>query len=252
MHKCILIAYVIFCITSLNRCAGDSHTYTNVLSSDDDNKFFERTLFTRNTTVPKSYVVTFKYITSTFDGFINQAVIHSNAQNTTGHLDLTHVDNRGAYDINIPDQHINAEINIPNATNFNVGVELSRSSLFEASNFGHFALLRITRPKSYALICSTPEKKNTKYREWMFGERKDGDTILYARKKSGKFLGKFQYIEYEDSNVIFTAAVIKLNSKNAAVFPQKVRLTKHRFYATIYDLNRGNIAHIALIYGYRT
>lgn len=42
--------------------------------------FLEKTLFTRNTTTPKSYVVGFKYVGDTFSGVIYNGRIYSNAQ----------------------------------------------------------------------------------------------------------------------------------------------------------------------------
>lgn len=95
---------------------------------------------------------------------------------------------------------------IPNATNFDVKVEISKNSLFEGLNFSPFNRRR--RPKAYSLICAMHENKNTKYRAWKFGERQDGDTILYAHTEIGKWI---RYIEYKDYNVNFTAALIKLN-----------------------------------------
>lgn len=106
--------------------------------------------------------------------------------------------------------YINAEMQIPNATNFNVTVKLSYDFFEDARYLGPVQRIRAPnlQPKGYSLICVMPEKNTPKYRAWIFGERKDGDTILYARSKIG--MGTHN-IEYTDFDAIFTAVMIKSN-----------------------------------------
>lgn len=75
--------------------------------------------------------------------------------------------------------------------------------------------VKIFRPRSCALICAINKKKpQTKYQELMFGERNDGDAILYAHTESfissNKELPRHN-VEFEDNDAILTAASIRLN-----------------------------------------
>lgn len=59
----------------------ESHTFTNFnFNGENNEKFFERTIFIRNTIIPKTYAVSFKHVSNTFNGLISNATIHSNAQ----------------------------------------------------------------------------------------------------------------------------------------------------------------------------
>lgn len=114
-------------------------------------------------------------------------------------------------------QYLNAEIYIPNAMHFEVDVQLSKSVYWEGMRWNVWShiLRSFYQPKGYALLCAFDEEKlHTKYRAIVFGKRKEGDTILYARSASFSSSPNGwprQNIELKDRNVMFTSAVIRLN-----------------------------------------
>ncbi|XP_055321236.1 uncharacterized protein LOC129577748 [Sitodiplosis mosellana] len=245
------IAHILLHTNHIEQCVGDAHSITgSFYNGYDGTTFLERTLFTRNTTMPKSYVVGFKYVSDIFGRDIYNGIIHSDAQNTWGGGDLGTV-------IDIHDtRYLNANIHIPNATKFEVDIQLKGIMGIGYTGMERFLGINVIRPRSYALICAINEKKShTKYRELVFGERKDGDAVLYARAESfassNSELPRHN-IEFEDNSAILTAASIRLNSTAAIVFHNKVQLTAHRFSATVYALNRDTIADVVIIYGHRT
>lgn len=78
-----------------------------------------------------------------------------------------------------------------------------------------FLRLKIFRPRSSALICRKSNyKTHAPYREIVFGERKDGDFIVHAKRKSisatETHLPRHK-IEFRDNNVVLTAVSIRLN-----------------------------------------
>lgn len=104
-----LIAQILLHTDHIEQCAGDAHSITgpfsngyegmrsnhmagmylpdctvlteNILNSTTKGStFLERTLFTRNNTMPKSYVVGFKYVSDIFGRNIYHGIIHSNAK----------------------------------------------------------------------------------------------------------------------------------------------------------------------------
>lgn len=118
--------------------------------------------------------------------------------------------------IDIHDNHyLNAEIHIPNATKFKVDVALNGLPGIGSVGFSGLLKLNIFRPRSSALICAIDKGAPlSDYRELNFGERKDGDFILFSRKNSfsstNNQLPRYT-IEFEDENAILTSVSIKLN-----------------------------------------
>lgn len=113
------------------------------------------------------------------------------------------------------DHYLNAQIHIRDATNFDVGVEL-RGMMGIGYIAGLYRWIKVKqfRPRSSALICAIDKNQpQTKYRELVFGKRKDGDSILHARRVSFSYGSELprHKLEFEDKNVNLTAAVIRFN-----------------------------------------
>lgn len=106
-------------------------------------------------------------------------------------------------------------MHITNATNLKVDVSVSGMPGLGYVGMSRFLKLKIFRPRSSALICRKIEHKmHTAYREIWFGERKDGDFIVYAERNNisatETHLPRHK-IEFQDNNVVLTAALIRLN-----------------------------------------
>lgn len=104
---------------------------------------------------------------------------------------------------------------ITNATNLKVDVSVSGMPGLGYSGVSRFVKLKMFRPRSSALICrKSNHKTHSPYREFVFGERKDGDFIVYAERKNisatETHLPRHK-IEFRDNNVVLTAASIRLN-----------------------------------------
>lgn len=130
-------------------------------------------------------------------------------QNTRGSGDLSN-----GFGLN-DTKYLNAEIHIPNATKFNVDIELHGMLAMGYTGMERWLRLKIFRPRSFALICALNKRKShTQYRELVFGQRNDNDTILYARiesfASSNSELPRHR-IEFEDNSAILTSVTIKLN-----------------------------------------
>lgn len=118
--------------------------------------------------------------------------------------------------IDIHDNHyLNAEIHIPNATKFKVDVALDGLPGIGLPGFGGLLKLNIFRPRSSALICAIDKVAPlSDYRELHFGERKNGDFILFSRRNTFSSINNQlprHTIEFEDKNAILTSVSIKLN-----------------------------------------
>lgn len=112
-------------------------------------------------------------------------------------------------------RHLNAEIHIPNATKFEVDIQLSGMMGTGYTGMGRLLRLKEFRPRSCALICAINKKKShTKYRELVFGKRKDGDAILYVQAErfasSNSELPRYN-IKFQDKSAILTSVSIRLN-----------------------------------------
>lgn len=116
------------------------------------------------------------------------------------------------------DHHLSAEIHIPNATIFEVDVELRGMLGMGYMTSSPYFKFRIFRSRSSALICAfekTPSK--SLYQELNFGERMDGDFILFTRIHSCSWtndqLPRYN-IEFQDESATFSSAMIRLNVSN--------------------------------------
>lgn len=104
---------------------------------------------------------------------------------------------------------------ITNATNFNVGISINGVMGMGYTGMAGMLGMKVYRPRSSALICrKVSQKTPAPYREIVFGERKDGDFIVYAERNNisatETHLPRHK-IEFRDNNVVLTAAVIRLN-----------------------------------------
>lgn len=195
--------------------------------------FLERTLFSRNTSEPKSYVVGFKYegdISSTvitgatistdvqvnfkdffFKLFFFQLNLALNFQHSWGHAEF----NNG---IDIYDNHYAiADIHVPSTKNFSVDVNLYGNMGIGSAIYGmsSFLRLKIFRPRSSALLgaCNQHHPK-TAFRQFAYGQRADDDSLLQFRKDSvganDDKLPRYN-VYFEDTNAKLTSVMVRLN-----------------------------------------
>lgn len=106
-------------------------------------------------------------------------------------------------------------MNIENATEFKVDVTVSGMPGIGSALMSRFLKLDIFRPRSSALICRKSERKpRTTYRDIVFGERKDGDFIVYTERNNISATETHlprHNIAFKDDNVVLTSALIRLN-----------------------------------------
>lgn len=143
-----------------------------------------------------------------FEIFVFVSII-TNVQDTWSTGDLSN-------GLEITDNHyLNARMDITNASNFKVDISVSGAPGMGQVYVSRFLKVKLFRPRSSALICRKSNYKTpTPYREIVFGERKDGDFIVYAERKNisatENHLPRHK-IEFRDNNVVLTAATIRLN-----------------------------------------
>lgn len=131
------------------------------------------------------------------------------SQNTWGTGELSN-------GIDIHDNHyLNAQLDIENATEFKVDVSVNGFPGIGSVAMSRFLKLDIFRPRSSALICRKSQNKpTTTHRDIVFGERKHGDSIVYAERNNisatETHLPRHK-ISFQDNNVVVTAALIRLN-----------------------------------------
>lgn len=104
---------------------------------------------------------------------------------------------------------------VTNASNLKVDVSVSGMPGLGYVGMDRFLKLKIFRPRSSALICrKSNSKTHSPHREIVFGERKDGDFIVYAEwnniSATENHLPRHK-IEFRDNNVVLTAVSIRLN-----------------------------------------
>lgn len=174
--------------------------------------------------------------------------------------------------------YVNASVEITNATNFWVNIELRAAEGFGPQFIE--ALLTFDskpfRPRSFAFICTINENKSkSQYRQIEYGKRRPDDFILVIGKKNvitqDSRLPRY-LIEFKDDGLVLTSVTIKLNvserahrtqcssdfffsdlqTTQAIMFNNKVAMTEHQFSGTVYGLDRNVFNAIYIIYGYTT
>lgn len=114
-------------------------------------------------------------------------------------------------------------MDIDNATDFKVDISINGMPGLGNVGMSRFLRLKLFRRRSSALICrKSKSKTQTAHREIVFGERKDGDFIVYAERNNisatETHLPRHE-IKFQDNNVVLTAVLIRLNvSKQTNIF----------------------------------
>lgn len=104
---------------------------------------------------------------------------------------------------------------IENATNFQVDISINGMPGLGNVGASRFTRFKLFRRRSSALICRKSKFKTlTARREIVFGERRDGDFIVYAERNNisatETHLPRHE-IKFQDNNVVLTAVLIRLN-----------------------------------------
>lgn len=119
----------------------------------------------------------------------------------------------------IYDNHyLNAKMYINDATNFKVDMSMIGVPSLGYIGMERFLRLTIFRPRSSALICAKNMNKiKTPFRDVIFGKRKHGDFMLYAKlsnfNATKTHLPRHE-IEFHDNNAVLTSVRIRLNVSN--------------------------------------
>lgn len=126
-------------------------------------------------------------------------------------------------------------MHIQNATNFKIDITINGMIGLGYVGMERFLRIKIFRPRSLAMICGViVNKPQTPYRDLVFGKRKHGDFIVYAAQNSfnatESHLPRHQ-IEFQDSNVVLTSVLIRLNVSLSNIYCTTVYLDT---FATIH------------------
>lgn len=192
--------------------------------------FIQKTLFARNTSMPKKYVVAFKYDADVYSRVITGARISTNVEvslfairKRNFHLKWPFHESQGSSgDFQFENGHeitdsryAWANIHIPSTESFTVDVEMRGYMGMSRTGFGRWLNTKEFRPRhSSALYVCATEQPKTQYRRFEFGKRRDGDGLLHFEKELISPTDNRRprhTIQYSNPNVTLTSVSIGVN-----------------------------------------